>query len=103
MLLPPRFKTISPNLVFTSKVNPKLNTIAYRLVGHSTWYYPWTASQGRMKTALIAGEAVDVPHQDRWHLPFLSSLLSQRREAHNMALEEEKERLTELIDSLAAN
>ena len=28
----PRFKILSPNLFFTSKVNPKLNTIAYRLV-----------------------------------------------------------------------
>ena len=64
---------------------------------------PWTASQGKMKAALIDGEAVQVPQQDRWRLPFLSSLLSQRREAHNMAMKEDEERLTELIDSLVAN
>ena len=29
-----RFKTLSPNLAFTLKANPKLNTIAYRLVTH---------------------------------------------------------------------
>ena len=30
---------------------------------------PWTASQARLKAALIAGEAVEVPLQDRWRLP----------------------------------
>ena len=64
---------------------------------------PWTASQGRLRAALISGEAVEVPQQDRWHLPYLCSLLSQRGEAHNQALEEHKDRLTELIDSLVAN
>ena len=56
-----------------------------------------------MKAALIAGEAAEVPKQDRWRLPFLSSLLSQRREAHNYASEEDEDRLTELIDSLVFN
>jgi hypothetical protein len=64
---------------------------------------PWTASYGRLRDALVAGEVVEVPLQDRWRLPYLSSLLSQRREAHNLALEEEENRLTKLIDSLVAN
>ena len=64
---------------------------------------PWTASHGKMKAALIAGEAAEVPQQDRWHLLYLSSLLSQRREVHNLALEEDEDRLTDLIDSLVAN
>ena len=53
--------------------------------------------------ALIAGEAVEVPLEDRWRLPYLSSLLSQRGEAHNLALEELEDILTKLIDSLVAN
>ena len=56
-----------------------------------------------MMAALIAGETVEVPQQDRWRLPYLSSLLSQRREVHNLALEEDEDRLTDLIDSLVAN
>ena len=64
---------------------------------------PETASHGRMKTGLIAGEAGEVPQQERWCLPCLSSLLSQRREAHNYASEEDEDRLTELIDSLVFN
>ena len=63
----------------------------------------WTDSKGRLKAALIAGEAVEVHQQDRWRLPYLCSLLSQRGEAHNQALEEHEDRLTELIDSLVAN
>ena len=64
---------------------------------------PWTASQGGLRAALVADEAVDVPPQDLWRLKYLCTLLSQRREANNMALEEEESRLTKLIDSLVAN
>ena len=53
--------------------------------------------------SLIAGAAVEVPLQDIWCLPYLSSLLSQRGKAHNLALEEFEEILTKLIDSLVAN
>ena len=45
-------------------------------------------------------EMVTVPVQDRWSLPYLSTLLSQRREAYNMTIEDEEKRLTDLIDSL---
>ena len=64
---------------------------------------PWTASQGGLRAALVADEVVDVPPQDLWRLKYLCTLLSQRREANNMALEEEESRLTKLIDSLVAN
>ena len=64
---------------------------------------PWTASQGRLRDALVADEAVDDPPQDRWRLKYLWSLLSQRREAINLALEKEESRLTKLIDSHVAN
>ena len=64
---------------------------------------PWSTSRKKLKDALVAGEAVQVPEQDRWRLPYLSSLLSQRREAHSQALEDEEIRLTKLIDSLVKN
>ena len=64
---------------------------------------PWTVSQGRLKAALVAGEVAEVPLQDRWRLTYLRSLLSQRRVAHSLALDEEETRLTKLIDSLVAN
>ena len=74
-----------------------------QLVTEASGLNPWTASQGKLKAALIAGEAVEVPLEDRWRLPYLSSLLSQRGEAHNLALEELEDILTKLIDSLVAN
>ena len=46
---------------------------------------------------------VTVPVQDRWSLPYLSTLLSQSREAYTMAMEDEESRLTALIDSLVIN
>ena len=69
----------------------------------STGLNPWTSSQGRLKAALVAEELVEVPLQDRWCVPYLCSLLSQREEAHSKALEEDKKGLTTLIDSLVAN
>ena len=52
---------------------------------------------------LCEQEAVEVPPQDRWRIPYLSSLLSQRRVAKNLASEETVDHLTQLIDSLVRN
>ena len=64
---------------------------------------PWCSRKGQLREALVTAEVVEVPQQDMWRLPYLSSLLSQRREAHNTAEEHEEKRLTELIDSLVKN
>ena len=64
---------------------------------------PWTVPIRRLKATLVAAEVVEVPLQDRWRVPYLCSLLSQRGEAHSLAMEEEQKRLTTLIDSLVAN
>ena len=64
---------------------------------------PWTVPIRRLKATLVAAEVVEVPLQDRWRVPYLCSLLSQRGEAYSLAMEEEQKRLTTLIDSLVAN
>ena len=64
---------------------------------------PWTVTQARLKAALVAEEVIQVPLQDRWRVPYLHSLLSQRGEAYKLALEEDEKRLSELIDSLVKN
>ena len=64
---------------------------------------PWTATPGRLKAALQAEETVDVPVPDRWRLGYLSSLLRQRGEAHHLALEEDEDQLTDLINSMVIN
>jgi hypothetical protein len=47
--------------------------------------------------------SVEVPQQDRWRLPYLCSLLAQRREAHSQAMEADEIRLDELIESIVTN
>ena len=64
---------------------------------------PWTTGYSRLKKALIAAEVVEVPLVDRWRLPYLCSLLAQRREANSMVMEAEEDRLEELINSLVMN
>ena len=64
---------------------------------------PWTASQARLRDVLVAQEAVEVPAQDTWRVPYLCSLLSQRGEAKVLGLEELVEELTDLINSLVSN
>ena len=72
-------------------------------IQEETGLSPWFACRGGLRDALVAGEVVGVLPQDRWRIPYLGSLLSQRREARTLALEEEEKRLSQLIDSLVAN
>ena len=74
-----------------------------RLVQEITKLNPCTASKAKIRAALEVYELVVVPPHDQWRLPYLTSLLSQRGEAYYAAMEEEEERLTELIDSLVVN
>ena len=74
-----------------------------RLVQEMTKLNPCTASKAKIRAALEVYELVVVPPLDQWRLPYLTSLLSQRGEAYYAAMEEEEERLTELIDSLVVN
>ena len=57
-----------------------------RLIQELTQLNPWTASNGGLRAALERSEQADVPVLDRWRLPYLSTFLSQRREAFTMAI-----------------
>ena len=74
-----------------------------RFIQEKTNLNPWSCSQSKLKEALIDRNWVDVPPMDNWRLPYLCKLLTQRREAFNMAMIEEEERLSHLIDSLVRN
>ena len=72
-------------------------------IAESSGLNPWTVQQAKLRAALVAEEVVLVPLQDRWRVPYLCSLLSQRGEAYKLVMEEDEKRLTELIDSLVKN
>ena len=74
-----------------------------RLIHEVSQLNPWSASYRKLKERLVDAEQVEVPAQDRWRLPYLCSLLSQRGMAHNMAMDDEEQTLTDLIDSLVIN
>ena len=58
-----------------------------QLIADVSGLSPWTASAARLRDLLIASKVVEVPPMDRWRLPYLGSLLSQRRAEHDLALE----------------
>ena len=64
---------------------------------------PWTTKSHEVKMAVQFEELVPVPHQDRWRLRYLSSLISQRRQYCVLDMEENMERTNELIRSLVVN
>ena len=74
-----------------------------RLIHEVSQLNPWSASYRKLKERLVDAEQVEVPAQDRWRLPYHCSLLSQRGMAHNMAMDDEEQTLTDLIDSLVIN
>ena len=64
---------------------------------------PWTANQNDIRDALIAKETVPVPVMDKWRLPYLCSLLSQRSQAYYNGNDEEVKILSSYIGSLVTN
>ena len=56
-----------------------------RLVQQTANSAPWTTITNKLRRALISSEMVEVPIIDRWRMPYLRSLLSQRREANSLA------------------
>ena len=74
-----------------------------RLLQEVSQCNPWSTSYRKLKRSLIEAELVEVPAMDRWRVPYLCSLLSQRGMAHNLAMEVEEQTLTDLIDSLVIN
>ena len=61
-----------------------------RLIHDLSHQNPWTATLGQIRQALISSEIVEVSVEDRWRLPYLCSLLAQRRETRILALENEE-------------
>ena len=64
---------------------------------------PWTSSPGQLKAALLRGEAVEVPPQDAWRVPYLSRLLAARLKCYYSGDVKEEKQLMSLIDSLVIN
>ena len=73
------------------------------LIQELTGLNPLIDCHNKVKMALHSWEQVSTPEADRWRLPYLVNLLRQRRIVHNLALTEEEDMVTELIDSLVKN
>ena len=74
-----------------------------RVVQDSSGLDPWECSSANLKLMLQQKEQVMVPSQDTWRVQYLCTLLAQMQELHYLGAEEEKAKVTKLIDSLCVN
>ena len=63
----------------------------------------WAASPERVRAILMERETVSAPTEDKWRLPYLSKLLSQRAELRSKGMKEEEEQLQGVINSLCTS
>ena len=64
---------------------------------------PWTCSPGQLRAALVKSEAVPVPDEDTWRLPYLRRLLTERINHNYTGDVINEKRVAGLIDSLVVN
>ena len=53
-----------------------------RLIEDMTGLNMWGFSTGRLKSAIFQAVKAEVPDQDTWRLPYLTTLLERRSEAY---------------------
>ena len=64
---------------------------------------PWTCSPGQLRAALVRSEAVPVPDRDRWRIPYLQRLLSEKQDYYYSGDVLNEKHTAGLIDSLVVN
>ena len=64
---------------------------------------PWVDSPKDIKRALVEAEEVKIQNIDEWRVQYLRVLLEQRMRLHYEGLEDEKQVVQQLIDSLCIN
>ena len=74
-----------------------------RLLANASGLCPWQSGQLKFREAVTANELVEVMEVDRWRIPLLDKLLSQRQTMYYTGEEEELTRIDDLINSLCIN
>ena len=74
-----------------------------RLLADISGLCPWQAGQLEFRDAVTTKELVQVMEVDKWRVPLLDKLLSQRQTMYYTGEEEELARIDDLINSLCIN
>ena len=92
----PRHEVVTAALLLARDRRTTLaRNISY--VASQTYRDPWTASPQLVRSVIQQREAVELPPEEAWRLPYMAKLLSQ---LHTLALKDEEARVQLLIDSL---
>ena len=63
----------------------------------------WSSTTRQVRKAVREREAVPVPPQDAWRVPYLRKLLEERLKQHYRGEKEEEAKVQSYIDSLCVN
>ena len=74
-----------------------------RLLANTSGLCPWQSGQLAFRDAVTTNELVQVMEVDKWRIPLLDKLLSQRQTMYYTGEEEELTRIDDLINSLCIN
>ena len=74
-----------------------------RLVEEASGLSVWSSTTRQVRKAVREREAVPVPPQDAWRVPYLRKLLEQRLRHYYSGDKEKEDRVQTLIDSLCVN
>ena len=71
-----------------------------KLVSDETKIDPWVVKTGKVR-AILDEKKCEVPHRDKWRLPFLAKLLEERQHLHYQASDTTE--IQGLINALCVN
>ena len=74
-----------------------------RVVEEASGLSVWSSTTRQVRKAVREREAVPVPHQDAWRVPYLRNLLEQRLQYYYSADKENEDRVQPPFDSLCVN
>ena len=74
-----------------------------RLLANTSGLCPWQYGQFAFRDSVTTNELVQVMEVDKWRIPLLDKLLSQRQTMYYTGEEEELTRIDDLINSLCIN
>ena len=74
-----------------------------RLLHKESGQDPWTISPSRIRECLTLNECVPIPETDMWRVRYLHKLLERRQLFHYQGEDKDRDRISDILNSLCIN